>query len=103
VAHGFEVFFLECCRGDPPGGEDITGLLLDWGSGNREALDKLTPLVYGELRQLAKRQIRGERPEHTLQSTATVHEAYLKLIDQQRHVLTRRITLNVCSNPHASL
>ena len=67
-----------------PGGEDITGLLLDWGSGNREALDKLTPLVYNELRALAARQLRGERPDHTLQSTALVHEAYLKLVDQQR-------------------
>ena len=42
-----------------PGGQDITGLLLDWGSGNREALDKLTPLVYNELRALAARQLRG--------------------------------------------
>jgi RNA polymerase sigma factor (TIGR02999 family) len=66
------------------GAHDITGLLLAWGNGNREALDKLTPLVYEELRQLAARQFRGERPGHTLQSTALVHEAYLKLIDQQR-------------------
>jgi len=66
------------------GEEDITGLLLDWGSGNRQALDKLTPLVYHELRHLAARQLRGERPDHTLQSTALVHEAYLKLIDQHR-------------------
>jgi RNA polymerase sigma factor (TIGR02999 family) len=65
-------------------GEDITGLLLDWGNGNKQALDKLTPLVYNELRHLAARQLRGERPDHTLQSTALVHEAYLKLIDQQR-------------------
>jgi len=66
------------------GAHDITGLLLERGNGNREALDKLTPLVYGELRQLAARQFRGERTGHTLQSTALVHEAYLKLIDQQR-------------------
>lgn len=66
------------------GDKDITGLLLEWGTGNREALDKLTPLVYDELRHLAARQLRGERPDHTLQSTALVHEAYLKLIDQQR-------------------
>jgi len=66
------------------GAHDITGLLLEWGNGNREALDKLTPLVYDELRLLAARQFRGERPGHTLQSTALVHEAYLKLIDQQR-------------------
>jgi RNA polymerase sigma factor (TIGR02999 family) len=65
-------------------GRDITGLLLKWGSGNREALDELTPLVYDELRKLAARQLRLERPGHTLQSTALVHEAYLKLIDQER-------------------
>jgi len=65
-------------------GKDITGLLLKWGSGNREALDELTPLVYDELRQLAARHLRLEHPGHTLQSTALVHEAYLKLIDQQR-------------------
>jgi RNA polymerase sigma factor (TIGR02999 family) len=64
-------------------GHDVTQLLGEWASGNQQALDKLTPLVYGELRQLAARYLRGERPDHTLQPTALVHEAYLRLVDQQ--------------------
>jgi RNA polymerase sigma factor (TIGR02999 family) len=63
---------------------DVTALLLEWSKGNQEALNELAPLVYNELRQLAARQLRHERPGHTLQSTALVHEAYLKLIDQHR-------------------
>ena len=61
---------------------DVTELLQDLSEGNREALDKLLPLVYQELRQLAHNFLRRERGEHTLQTTALVHEAYLKLIDQ---------------------
>ena len=63
---------------------DITGLLIEWRNGNSEALDRLMPLVYGELHELAARQLRRERPTHTLQSTALVHEAYLRLVDQRR-------------------
>lgn len=66
------------------GEHDITGLLIEWSQGNREALGQLAPLVYDELRQLARRHMRHERPEHTIQSTALVHEAYLKLVDQNR-------------------
>jgi len=63
---------------------DVTRLLLDWSQeGNRTALDALTPLVYDELRRLAGAYLRRERHDHTLQSTALVHEAYLKLIDQR--------------------
>ena len=62
---------------------DVTQLLKDLSDGNREALDKLLPLVYQELRRLAHNFLRGERSEHTLQTTALVHEAYLKLIDQR--------------------
>ncbi len=65
----------------PP--QDVTQLLIDWSDGNREALDKLLPLVYQELRRLADRYLRRERSDHTLQATALVHEAYLKLIDQR--------------------
>jgi len=68
----------------PPGSSDVTALLLRWSEGNKEALDQLTPLVYKELRSLAARQLRRERPGHTLESTALVHEAYLKLVDQTR-------------------
>ncbi len=64
---------------------DVTQLLVNWSNGDREALERLTPLVYSELRRLASRYLRRERQGHTLQSTALVHEAYLRLIDQ-RHV-----------------
>ena len=63
---------------------DVTGLLIEWRNGDQEALDRLMPLVYGELHELAARQLRRERPTHTLQSTALVHEAYLRLVDQRR-------------------
>jgi RNA polymerase sigma factor (TIGR02999 family) len=59
-------------------------LLVDWGNGDSQALDKLTPLVYQELKRLASRYLRRERQEHTLQSTALVHEAWLRLIDQKQ-------------------
>jgi RNA polymerase sigma factor (TIGR02999 family) len=60
----------------------ITQLLLSSSRGDRAALDKLTPLVYGELRRIAHNQMRHERPGATLQATALVHEAYLKLVNQ---------------------
>jgi RNA polymerase sigma factor (TIGR02999 family) len=66
-----------------PAQDSVTKLLLDWGAGNRAALDALTPLVYDELRRLAGHYLRRERPDHTLQSTALVHEAYMRLIDQR--------------------
>jgi RNA polymerase sigma factor (TIGR02999 family) len=61
---------------------EITQLLGDWSKGDKSALDKLLPLVHTELRRLAQRQMSGERPDHTLQATALVNEAYLKLADQ---------------------
>jgi RNA polymerase sigma-70 factor (ECF subfamily) len=61
---------------------DITQLLNDYQSGKKDALDELFPLVYGELRKLAASRMRGERADHTLQPTALVHEAYLRLIEQ---------------------
>ena len=67
-----------------PSAEDITGLLVAWGSGEREALDRLVPLVYQELRRLARRQMRRERVGDTLQTTALVNEAYLRLVDYER-------------------
>jgi RNA polymerase sigma factor (TIGR02999 family) len=63
---------------------EVTELLLAWGQGDAAALEKLTPLVYRELHRLALRYIRGERPGHTLQATALVHEAYLRLVDGPR-------------------
>ena len=65
----------------PP--HNVTQLLIDWSDGDGQALDKLLPLVYDELRQLADRYLRRERSDHTLQATALVHEAYIKLIDQR--------------------
>ncbi|MGI8961040.1 MAG: sigma-70 family RNA polymerase sigma factor [Bryobacteraceae bacterium] len=64
--------------------EDVTKLLVNWSRGERGALDALTPLVYNELRRLAKIYLRRERPDHTLEGTALVHEAYLRLIDQRQ-------------------
>jgi RNA polymerase sigma factor (TIGR02999 family) len=62
---------------------DVTALLGAWGRGDQTALDRLFPLVYAELRRGAARQLRHERPHHTLQPTALVHEAYLRLVDQR--------------------
>jgi RNA polymerase sigma factor (TIGR02999 family) len=63
----------------------VTALLGDWSRGDRSALNQLLPLVYAELRRIAARQLRAERVGHTLQPTALVHEAYLRMVDQ-RHV-----------------
>jgi len=60
---------------------EVTRLLLAWRNGDQEALERLTPLVYGELRRMAHRFMRRERPDHTLQSSALVNEAYIRLID----------------------
>jgi len=62
---------------------DVTALLLAWNQGDRDALERLMPLVYQELHRIAAAHFRRERPEHTLQATALVHEAYLKLVDQR--------------------
>ena len=62
---------------------DVTRLLVEWANGNKKALDDLTPLVYKELRLLAASHLRRERKSHTLQPTALVHEAYLRLVDQK--------------------
>lgn len=64
-------------------GHDITALLGKWASGDRQALEDLTPRVYAELRRLAAAYLRNERPDHTLQPTELVHEAYLRLVDQK--------------------
>ncbi len=61
--------------------QDVTRLLLAWNDGDEEALEKLIPLVYGELRRLAKSRMRGEHPENSLQTTALINEAYLRLVD----------------------
>jgi RNA polymerase sigma factor (TIGR02999 family) len=67
-----------------PSSPDVTALLDEWSRGDPRALDRLLPVVYTELRGIAKRQLRKEREGHTLQPTALVHEAYLRLVDQQK-------------------
>jgi len=61
---------------------ELTVLLSEWRAGNQAAFDRLLPIVYEELRRLASSCMRGERPDHLLQTTALVHEAYLRLVDQ---------------------
>ncbi len=63
---------------------EVTRLLAAWNGGQKEALDRLLPLVYHDLRRLARRYLNEERTGHTLQPTALVHEAYLRLVDQDR-------------------
>jgi len=67
-----------------PASQNITRLLLAWGAGDKAALDELMPLVYAELRKLARNYMRHQRSDHTLQTTALVNEAYLRLIDSSR-------------------
>jgi len=64
--------------------QEVTQLLIDWSRGDQAALDSLMPLVYEELRRLARRYMRRERVGHTLQTTALINEAYLRLIEQQQ-------------------
>jgi RNA polymerase sigma factor (TIGR02999 family) len=70
--------------GPNPSPGEVTALLLAWSGGDREALERLIPLVYGDLRKRAAAYLRRERAGHTLQPTALVHEAYLKLVDETR-------------------
>lgn len=63
---------------------DVTQLLVRWSEGDAGALERLLPLVYGELRRIASNQLRHERPDHTLAPTALVHELYFRLVDQSR-------------------
>jgi RNA polymerase sigma factor (TIGR02999 family) len=79
------------CNGTPWAGvREVTQLLADWSRGEEAALQKLTPLVYEELRHLAHRYMEGQRPDHTLQTTALVNEAYLRLVDQTKPNFTNR-------------
>jgi len=66
----------------PAPSNDITQMLLDWRKGDKSAFDQLVPIVYHELRKIAHAYLQGERPEHTLRPTALIHEAYLRLVDQ---------------------
>ncbi|MEM7353783.1 MAG: ECF-type sigma factor, partial [Acidobacteriota bacterium] len=94
---------------------DVTQHLLAWGAGDRQALDRLLPAVYRELYQLARRSMRRERVGHTLQTTALIHEAYLRLVRQQRvqwqdrshffavaATMMRRVLLHHAERKHAA-
>jgi RNA polymerase sigma-70 factor (ECF subfamily) len=67
-----------------PPAHDVTQLLVAWCEGDRAAVDRLVPLVYSELRRMAHRRMRDERPDHVLQTTALINEAYLRLVDITR-------------------
>jgi RNA polymerase sigma factor (TIGR02999 family) len=69
---------------DLPRANDVTGLLLSWREGDAAALDRLVPLVYDELRRVARGHLRREAPGHSLQATALVHEVFLRLVDADR-------------------
>ena len=73
-----------------PKSHELTQLLLAWSAGDKAALDRLAPLVYDELRRLAQSYMRRERANHTLQTTALIHEAYLRLIDAEQVRLENR-------------
>jgi RNA polymerase sigma factor (TIGR02999 family) len=66
---------------EPP--HDVTQILKDWSGGSEDASARLMPMVYEELRRLAREYLRRERPDHTLQATALVHEAYLRMVDEK--------------------
>ncbi len=71
-------------RAAEPAVDDISALLRAWSDGNQSALEKLTPIVYDELHGLARRYMNRERPDHSLQTSALVNEAYMRLVDYNR-------------------
>lgn len=82
-----------------PEPEGVTRMLLNWGQGDQAALERLIPLVYDELRRLAHRYMQRERAGHTLQTTALVNEAYLRLVDQRKaNFKNRAHFFAICAN-----
>jgi hypothetical protein len=77
---------------NPTSPSEITELLHAWSAGNQDAYNQIVETVYPELRKIAQRCLRGERPQHTIQATALVHEAYLRLIDIQQIPWQDRLT-----------
>lgn len=75
---------LEIAPVSAPSPHEVTRLLVELTDGNRTVLDELLPLIYDELRRLARNYLRRERSDHTLQATALVHEAYMRMVDQSR-------------------
>jgi len=82
----------------PESADPLSELLLDWGKGDRKALEAVLPLVYNELRRLARYHLHQQRPNHTLQTTALVHEAYLRLAEEKSlHVEDRAHFLGIAA------
>jgi len=82
----------------PEPASPVSELLLDWGNGDKDALKRVLPLVYDELRRLARHQLRQQRPSHTLQTTGLVHEAYLRLTEEKSlHVKDRAHFLGIAA------
>ena len=82
----------------PASSKQVSEILVQWGRGNRKALETLLPLVYSELRRLAHYHLRQQRPNHTLQTTALVHEAYLRLArENSPHVENRAHFLGIAA------
>jgi len=82
----------------PTPSREVSELLLHWGKGDRKALQAILPLVYNELRRLARSNLRQQRPNHTLQTTALVHEAYLRLASEKSiHVENRAHFLGIAA------
>ena len=82
----------------PTPSRQVSELLLHWGNGDRKALEAILPLVYNELRHLARSKLRQQRPNHTLQTTALVHEAYLRLAEETSlHVENRAHFLGIAA------
>ncbi len=75
---------------DTPSRQDVTSLLLRWRDGEKDALDRLVPIVYADLRHMARARLRAERNGHSLQTTALVHEVYLRLVDAERMTVENR-------------
>jgi RNA polymerase sigma factor (TIGR02999 family) len=76
---------------DPSRAHNVTELLVSWGQGDTAALDRLIPLLYDDLRRVARGHLRRERPGHTLQASALVHEVFLRLVDVDRMTLKSRL------------
>lgn len=79
-----EHFLTTLRRYNPGTVDDLSQLLRDWNGGDPQTLERLIPIVYAELRRRAHHYMRGERPGHTIQTTALVHEAWLRLVDCDR-------------------
>jgi RNA polymerase sigma factor (TIGR02999 family) len=89
-AAGWSTIAKNWSRGEFMESQDVTGLLVKWGQGEHGVLDQILPTVYDELHRIAGRYLNRERPNHTLQPTALINEAYLRLVDQSRLTLQNR-------------